>query len=120
MFIALALFGVLGSQTQSVPREPSNAWYRAHLPSTIEVTQNVEAIPSSVAREHRWRGTLVIRPNLKAFRIKKGQTFQMTELLGEGECRIRFGKKDYEVESCPWLEGFRDRETDIYKPVAHR
>ena len=75
-------------------------------------------IPHSAPVQGRRRGTLAIRPNLKPFRIKKGQTFQMIELLGEGECRIRFEKKDYEVASCPWLEGFRDRETDIYKPVA--
>jgi hypothetical protein len=120
MFITLALIGALGSQAQSVPREPSDAWYRAHLPSRIQVTQDVEAIPHAGTVERRRRGTLFIRPQLKAFQIKKGETFQMTKLLGEGECRIRFRKKDYEVESCPWLEGFRERETDIYKPVAHK
>jgi hypothetical protein len=42
----------------------------------------------------------------------------MTKLLGEGECRIRFLQKDYYLVSCWWLEGFTDRESDIYQPVA--
>jgi hypothetical protein len=54
----------------------------------------------------------------KAFTIKKGETFQMTKLLGEGECRIRFLKKDYYLVACWWLEEFANRESDIYQPVT--
>jgi hypothetical protein len=31
----------------------------------------------------------------KPFTIKKGETFQMTKLLSEGECRIRVLNKEY-------------------------
>jgi hypothetical protein len=115
MLITVALLSALA---QSPPREPSDAWYRRHLPATIEVAQDVEATPSPVTTERRQRGTLYIARDLKRFRIKKGQTFQMIKLLGEGGCRIRFESTEYELGSCPWLEGFSDRETDIYVPVA--
>ena len=117
MMIAVALWTLLNTPIQSLPREPSDAWYRKHLPVTLKVTQDVEVKPYS-RPERRPRGTLVTGRDAKAFTIKKGETFQMTKLLGEGECRIRFLKKDYDLESCPWLEGFTDRETDIYQPVA--
>ena len=114
--VALWLFV---SSPQSPPREPSDAWYRSHLPVTLKVTQDVEAKPYSRSEPHR-RGTLEMGRDAKAFTIKKGETFQMVELLGEGGCRIRFLKKDYSLGSCPWLEGFTDRETDIYQPVVTR
>jgi len=67
--------------------------------------------PTPDPERHR-RGTLEIGGHAKAFTIKEGETFQITKLLGEGGCRIRFLKKDYDLGSCPWLEGFSDRETD--------
>ena len=115
--IAVALWVFLNSPSQSPPREPSDAWYRSHLPVTLKVTQDVEVRPCSPRERHR-RGTLEIAGNVKPFTIKKGQTFQMTKLLGEGECRIRLLKKEYDLQSCWWLEGFTDRESDIYQPVA--
>jgi hypothetical protein len=115
--IALALLVFLNSPSQSPPREPSDAWYRSHLPVTLKVTQDVEVRPYSAQERHR-RGTLEVGSDAKAFTIKKGETFQITKLLGEGECRIRFLKKDYDLRSCWWLEGFTDRESDIYQPVA--
>jgi hypothetical protein len=117
MMIAVALWVLLNTPAQSPPHEPSDAWYRSHLPVTLKVTQDVQVKPSSSPKRHR-RGTLVIGGDAKAFTIRKGETFQMTKLLGEGECRIRFLNRDYDLGSCPWLEGFTDRETDIYEPVA--
>jgi hypothetical protein len=83
----------------------------------MKITQEVAIEPYSRPERHR-RGTLVIARDAQAFTIKKGETFQMTKLLGEGGCQIRFLKKNYDLGSCPWLEGFTDRETDIYLPVA--
>jgi hypothetical protein len=114
----IALFGALVVMLQSPPREPSDLWYRRHLPATIEVTKDVEAIADPVT-VHR-RGTLYIGRSEKSFQIKKGQTFQMTKLLGEGACRIRFQNRVYNLRSCPWLEGFSDRETDIYALVGNK
>ena len=117
MMIAVVLWAFLNTPAQSPPREPSDAWYRSHLPVTMKVTQDVEVKPYSTLERHR-RGTLEIGSDAKAFMIKKGETFQMTKLLGEGGCQIRFSKRDYGLGSCPWLEGFTDRETDIYQPAA--
>ena len=104
MMIAVALWVFLNSLSQSAPREPSDAWYRSHLPVTLRVTQDVQVRPYSPGERHR-RGTLEVGGNVKveAFTIKKGETFQMTKLLGEGECRIRFLKRDYDLPSCWWL-----------------
>jgi hypothetical protein len=119
MLIAVALWVFLNSPFQSPPREPSDAWYRSHLPVTLKVTQDVQVKPYSPGERHR-RGTLEVggRAKAEAFTIRKGETFEMTELSGEGECRIRFLKEDYYLVSCWWLEGFTDRESDIYQPVA--
>lgn len=117
MMTAVALWALLNTPVQSPPREPSDSWYRSRLPVTLKVAQDVEVKPYSRSQPHR-RGTLEIGSHAKPFTIKKGQTFQMLELLGEGECRIRFSKKVYTLGSCPWLEGFTDRETDIYQPVV--
>ena len=90
------------------------------LPVTIQVMQDVDVKTSerrpdgSVGQE---RGSLY---SSKAFRIKKGQRFQMIKLLGEGECRIQFEKKIYDLSSCPWLEGFTDHEKDIYKIIQRK
>src|SRR4051812_45525286 len=116
--ITVALWALLNTSAQSPPRKHSDAWYRSQLPVTLKVAQNVEVNPPTASPERHLRGTLVTSGDVKAFTIKKGETFQMTKLLGEGECRIRYLNKDYDLDSCPWLEGFTDRETDIYQPVA--
>jgi hypothetical protein len=113
MVIAIALWSLLNTSLQSLPREPTDVWYRAHLPVTMKVTQDVEV---GHFERHR-RGRLEMAGNAKPFTIKKGETFQMTKLLGEGECRIRFMKREYDLAACWWLEGFTHRESDIYRPV---
>ena len=114
MVIAIALWSVLNTPAQPLPREPTDAWYRAHLPVTMKVTQDVEV---GHFGRHR-RGRLEMTGDAKPFTIKKGETFQMTKLLGEGERRIRFLKEEYDLVACWWLEGFTHRESDIYQPVA--
>jgi len=114
MLIAIALWSVLNTPVQSFPREPTDAWYRAQQPVTMKVTQDVE-----VGHELHRRGRLELTEDAaKPFTIKKGETFQMTKLLGEGECRIRFRNEEYDLVACWWLEGFTHRESDIYVPIA--
>jgi hypothetical protein len=91
---------------------------RWHLPITIEVTRDVDVKSSerqSNGRYAQLRGTLY---SLEAFRIMKGQRFQMVMIYPEGECRIRFEKREYDLSSCPWLDGFRDHQTDIFRIVV--
>jgi hypothetical protein len=72
--ITIALLAILNTPAQSpLPREPSDVWYRRHVPVTIEVTQDVEVKPYA-HEERRRRGTLEIGRDLKAFTIKKRQT----------------------------------------------
>ena len=114
--IAIALSMVLSAAPQS----------RGGVPVTIEVAQDVEVKPYSELRQpdgsylRQTRGTLYIAPKFKGFRIEKGRTFQMVKMLGEGGCRIRVEKREYDLGSCPWLEGFTDRQADIFRIVAGR
>src|ERR1700682_6503974 len=93
---------------------------RPRVPVTIEVARDVEVKPYSELRRpdgsylKQMRGTLYIARTFKGFWIEKGHTFQMVKIYGEGGCRIRFEKREYDLGSCPWLEGFTDRQTDIF------
>jgi hypothetical protein len=42
----------------------------------------------------------------------------MTAIGQEGGCRIRVAKREYDVSSCPWLEGFSDHQTEVFEVVA--
>jgi hypothetical protein len=91
---------------------------RWHLPVTIEVARDVDVKSSERQSDGRYgqiRGTLY---SSEAFRIKKGQRFQMVKIYGEGECRIRFQEKEHDLSSCPWLDGFRDHQTDIFRVIV--
>jgi hypothetical protein len=95
------------------------AQFAGHLPVTIEVKRDVEVTHNSKA--HESRGKLYLDDvKVKAFRLKKGQRFQMVEIGQEGSCRIRFGDNEYGLTSCPWLEGFSDHQTDVFKIVMKR
>lgn len=48
MMIAVVLLASLNASAQSPPSNPSNAWYRSHLPITLKVTQDVQVIPYSL------------------------------------------------------------------------
>jgi hypothetical protein len=112
--IAIALLVALHAPAQT----------RWHLPVTIEVTQDVDVKPYSVLQRPggmllgEARGTLYIGREAKAFRMRKGRTFQMISVGSEGGCQIRFEGNDYELPSCPWLAGFRDHQADIFKVRA--
>ena len=64
--------------------------------------------------------TLYIGRTAKGFVIKKGHTFLMTRILLEGGCDIRFEKRDYDFPSCPWLDGFRDQQADIFRVLPSK
>jgi hypothetical protein len=112
--LTIALLMALSAPAQS----------RWHLPVTIEVTQDVEVKPHSELQQpgggfsREERGVLYIGRNLKAFRIKKGQTFRMIKIEAEGGCRIQVEKREYDLPSCPWLDGFRDHQADIFRVIA--
>ena len=84
------------------------------LPVTIEAAKDIPA--RQEGRAGQQRGTLYISGS--PFLIRKGQRFQMIRIYAEGECRIRFEKKEYDVSSCPWLDGFSDHQTDIFKVIS--
>ena len=89
------------------------------LPVTIEVKRDVEV--AHYPESHESRGTLYLDDvKAKAFRLKKGQRFQMLEVGQEGGCRIRFEEKEYGLISCPWLPGFRDHQMDIFSIIGKK
>jgi hypothetical protein len=95
------------------------------MPATIEVTQDVEVrhLSRSDLLSGEPRGVLLLgggQAELKAFQIKKGQTFQMLAIFTEGECRIKFGNDECVITSCPWLDGFRDHQADIFRVTSGR
>jgi hypothetical protein len=50
--------------------------------------------------------------------MRKGQRFQVVKIYSEGGCRIRFKSTEYDLGSCPWLDGFRDHETEIFRVLV--
>jgi hypothetical protein len=88
------------------------------LPVTIEVKQDVEV---TQAYSQDSRGKLRL-DNVKAqaFRIRKGQGFQMVKIGQEGSCGITFEGKEYGLTSCPWLDGFTDHQTDVFSIVIKK
>src|SRR5271165_5799809 len=96
---------------------------RAAAPSqdlaiTIEVKQDVEV---TQAYSQESRGKLHLdNVEAQAFRLRKGQRFQMVEIGQEGSCRITFEGKEYGLTSCPWLEGFSDHQADVFSIVTEK
>jgi hypothetical protein len=87
------------------------------LSVTVEAKRDVEVMHN--AESYESRGKLYLADvKAKAFRIGKGQRFQMIEIGQEGSCSIKFEDKEYGLTSCPWLEGFRDHQADIFSVVS--
>jgi hypothetical protein len=90
---------------------------RWQLPATIQATQDVSVEPlpqHPPMSEERPRGIIYIGRVEKPFTIKKGETFQMTKILPEGNCVFRFKDKTYETSYCYWLDGFSDHHSDVF------
>lgn len=89
-------------------------------PVTIAVTRDVILERYSREREQQQpRGLLQFfspSSDEKPVVILRGQTFQMVSEMGqmEGGCRIRFQRREYEIASCWWREGFTDHQADIF------
>jgi hypothetical protein len=92
------------------------AW---QLPVTIRARQDVP-VENSQPLGHQEVGRLYVSPKDKPFVIRKGDTFQMVAVGQEGGCRIRVEKREYEVSSCPWLDGFTDHQTSVFEVVGRR
>ncbi len=107
--VALAALSAIG---QSMPRQTT--W---RLPVTIEALQDVPAHAEGAGRQAR--GVLYVGRG-QTFTVKKGQRFLMVKLYDEGGCRIEFEKKQYDVSTCPWLDGFADHQEDVFKVVSGR
>jgi len=102
-----------------LPGQPKT---RAESPVTIKVKTDVSLEPYQRERElEHVRGVLQFFYVGERVVIRRGQTFQMVSPVGhmEGGCRIRFQKKDYEVASCFWREGFTDHQSDIFEVVKN-
>ena len=106
---ALAILMTIGGLAQA-------GW---QLPVTITALRDVE-VANRQPLGFEVRGTLYAGRSEEAFVIRKGETFQMIAVRGEGGCRIRFNKREYELSSCPWLEGFTDHWTDIFEVVVKK
>ena len=87
------------------------------LPATIEALRDVPA--QSVQPPSQLRGVLYVTGG-KSFTIKKGQRFLMVKVFDEGECRLKIENKEYQVSSCPWLDGFTDHQEDVFRVVSGR
>ena len=91
--------------------------FAQHSSVTIELLQDVEVTQESPV--HLSRGKLYLDDrNAKPFRLRQAQRFVMIRKGSEGSCRIRFEDTEYGLSSCPWMEGFTDHQTDIFRVVA--
>jgi len=85
-----------------------------HFPVAFEALKDVRAKP--VENGAQLRGTLYVNGG-KSFTIRKGQRFFMVKAYSEGECRIQFENKQYDVSSCPWMDGFADHQKDVFRQL---
>lgn len=90
---------------------------RWDLPATIEALQDVPARAEETGGQKR--GVLYVGRE-ESFVVKKGQRFLMVQIHQEGGCRIEFEKRQYDVSSCPWLDGFRDHQEDVFRVISGR
>jgi len=111
--ILLLSLGVGAVFSQAVP--PT-----ARLPVTIEAKQEVEVVGAVPLHGERGKLYVVRPPDTKTLTLHKGRRFLMTRMLGEGECRVRIDRKDFDLLYCPWLEGFSDHQSDFFEVVEAR
>jgi hypothetical protein len=109
-----APIGAVCVALSAIPTVGQTKW---RLPVTIEAVRDVSAAAVETGRQER--GVLYVGRG-KSFTIKKGQRFLMVAVAAEGGCRIEFEKKQYDVSSCPWLDGFADHQEDFFKVITGR
>lgn len=96
----------------ALPAAGQTKW---RLPVTIEALRDVLAL--SAEKGSQKRGVLYVGGG-NSFTIKKGERFLMVKVYAEGECRIQFESREYDVSSCPWMDGFTDHQEDVFKVVS--
>lgn len=113
--VAALLLGTMVALTGSGPAvhagERVAGQTKWQLPVTIEALQDVPVRADGGSRQVR--GVLNVAVP-EPFTIRKGQRFQMVAILQEGGCRIEFEQRQFNVSSCPWLDGFRDHQADVF------
>ncbi len=105
----LPILVLLGCGESGVVREPALM--------TIELQRDVEVRKSDRLPDgstHQLRATLYADTS---FLLRKGQRLQMIAAYSEGECRVQIDKREYDLASCPWLPGFPDHQTDIFRTI---
>jgi hypothetical protein len=95
---------------------PASLQTKWRFPVVIEALQDVPVEAGETARQRR--GVLYVGRSEGRFTIKKGQRLLMVKVYGEGECRIRFQDKEYDVSSCPWMDGFTDHQQDVFRVLS--
>ncbi|MEP6832120.1 MAG: hypothetical protein ABJB74_01950 [Gemmatimonas sp.] len=87
-------------------------------PVVIEALRDVQVIKeNSDGTSGQHRGVLYSHDTLH---IAKSTRFTMIKELGEGECRVRVKERELELSSCPWLPGFTDHQSDIFRVIPAR
>lgn len=103
------------------PKVPAQKYTSSsRLPLTVEVQKDVEVTHETVGGQEKGKLYLGGPLSSKDFVIKKGQRFQMTAVHQEGGCRIRFENRQYDISSCPWLEGFTDHQAGVFRVIEER
>jgi hypothetical protein len=108
-FVRILFLATLGCAVQAQTR-----W---QLPATIQALQDVSVEPypqHPPVSAKRPRDVIYIGRAEKGFKIKKGETFQMTKILPESNCAFRFKGHTYETSYCYWLDGFADHHSDVF------
>jgi hypothetical protein len=91
-------------------------WDGKAVPITIEVLKSIHVYskePHPDEPKHE-RGSLYGNGD---FDLALGQRFKVIRLFREGTCRIEFGGQEYDLSLCPWMPGYADPRTDIFKIV---
>jgi hypothetical protein len=116
--VRAAIAPLLIASFASAQNTEAPVWDGQSLPITIETLHDVPVKSTERRPDGSYgqeRGTLY---SGTSFRIDKGQRFQMVAMLGEGSCRIGLQGALYELSSCPWMPGFTDQQTDVFRIVA--
>jgi hypothetical protein len=90
-------------------------WDGRSVPITVQV---LKAVPvrsaQSLGGERMARGTLYARQDLL---IASGARFKVVSLDGEGTCTIEYLGQRHSLLNCPWMPGYTDPQSDIFKVV---
>jgi hypothetical protein len=93
-------------------------WDGKTVPITVQALKDVSVRPTqqqASSGNRMERGVLYSRDS---FLISAGQLFTVVALEREGMCTIEYSGKKHSLLSCPWMDGFTDRQVDVFKIVA--